>query len=81
MKDLNALRDDLMELKPTLFAGVPRVFEKVHEGKFTHQQKIYILFEFSIKLIKDHLFLSGIKKAVEELNPVRRRVFGMLYKQ
>ncbi|KAH1195705.1 Long chain acyl-CoA synthetase 1 [Glycine max] len=77
--DLNALRDDLMELKPTLFAGVPRVFEKVHEGKFTHQQKIYILFEFSIKLIKDHL-VSGIKKAVEELNPVRRRVFGMLYK-
>ncbi|XP_028796922.1 long chain acyl-CoA synthetase 1 [Neltuma alba] len=30
--DLNALRDDLMELKPTLFAGVPRVFEKVYEG-------------------------------------------------
>ncbi|KAI4349769.1 hypothetical protein L6164_010326 [Bauhinia variegata] len=51
--DLNALRDDLMELKPTLFAGVPRVFEKVHEG---------------------------IKKAVEELNPVRRTVFGWLYK-
>ncbi|XP_061337673.1 long chain acyl-CoA synthetase 1-like isoform X2 [Gastrolobium bilobum] len=50
--DLNALRDDLMELKPTLFAGVPRVFEKVYEG---------------------------IKKAVEELNPVRRTVFGMLY--
>ncbi|KAJ1400853.1 AMP-dependent synthetase/ligase [Sesbania bispinosa] len=50
--DLNAIRDDLMELKPTLFAGVPRVFEKVYEG---------------------------IKKAVSELNPVRRRVFGMLY--
>ncbi|KAK7269590.1 hypothetical protein RIF29_22323 [Crotalaria pallida] len=50
--DLNALRDDLMELKPTLFAGVPRVFEKVYEG---------------------------IKKAVEDLNPVRRTVFGMLY--
>ena len=33
MKDLNAIRDDLMELKPTLFAGVPRVFEKVYEGK------------------------------------------------
>ncbi|XP_020102295.1 long chain acyl-CoA synthetase 1-like [Ananas comosus] len=30
--DINALRDDLMELKPTLFAGVPRVFERVHEG-------------------------------------------------
>lgn len=22
-----------MELKPTLLAGVPRVFEKIHEGK------------------------------------------------
>ncbi|KAF3340507.1 long chain acyl-CoA synthetase 1 isoform X2 [Carex littledalei] len=30
--DLNALRDDLMELKPTLFVGVPRVFERIHEG-------------------------------------------------
>ncbi|KAL2664233.1 hypothetical protein AAZV13_02G146933 [Glycine max] len=49
---MNALRYDLMELKPTLFARVPRVFEKVYEG---------------------------IKKAVEELNPMRRTVFGMLY--
>jgi hypothetical protein len=30
--DLNALRDDMMELKPTLLAGVPQVFEKVQEG-------------------------------------------------
>ncbi|XP_074582406.1 long chain acyl-CoA synthetase 1-like [Curcuma longa] len=30
--DIHALRDDLMELKPTLFAGVPRVFERVYEG-------------------------------------------------
>ncbi|PRQ45147.1 putative long-chain-fatty-acid--CoA ligase [Rosa chinensis] len=30
--DLNALSDDMMELKPTLLAGVPRVFEKIHEG-------------------------------------------------
>ncbi|XP_058084147.1 long chain acyl-CoA synthetase 1-like [Magnolia sinica] len=30
--DINALREDLMELKPTFFAGVPRVFERVHEG-------------------------------------------------
>ena len=43
MKDLNALRDDLMELKPTLFAGVPRVFEKIYEGKITRQQTIYCL--------------------------------------
>lgn len=40
MKDLTALRDDLMEMKPTLFVGVPRVFEKVYEGKFTHPRKI-----------------------------------------
>lgn len=51
--DLNAIRDDLMELRPTLFAGVPRVFEKVHEG---------------------------IKKAVQELNPLRRKAFDLLYK-
>ncbi|KAH9786880.1 Long chain acyl-CoA synthetase 1 [Citrus sinensis] len=59
--DLNALRDDLMELKPTLLAGVPRVFEKIHEGRET--------------------FLGiGIKKALEELRPLRRRIFDALYK-
>lgn len=31
-QDLNELRDDLMELKPTFFAGVPRVFDRIHEG-------------------------------------------------
>ncbi|KAF2325053.1 hypothetical protein GH714_022469 [Hevea brasiliensis] len=51
--DLNALRDDLTELKPTFLAGVPRVFEKIHEG---------------------------IKKALDELNPVRRKIFDVLYK-
>ncbi|KAJ4829248.1 Long-chain-fatty-acid--CoA ligase 2 (Long-chain acyl-CoA synthetase 2) (Fatty acid activator 2) [Turnera subulata] len=50
--NLDALRDDLMELKPTFLAGVPRVFEKIHES---------------------------IKKALEELNPFRRRVFDALY--
>nr|XP_028964518.1 long chain acyl-CoA synthetase 1-like isoform X2 [Malus domestica]XP_028964519.1 long chain acyl-CoA synthetase 1-like isoform X2 [Malus domestica] len=50
--DLNALRDDMVELKPTLLAGVPRVFE-IHEG---------------------------IKKAVLELNPRRRKIFDILYK-
>ncbi|KAL5137512.1 Long chain acyl-CoA synthetase 1 [Glycine soja] len=43
-RDLNALRDDLMELKPTLFAGVPRVFEKAYEGKaLNKKKKIYFL--------------------------------------
>ncbi|KAK7259176.1 hypothetical protein RIF29_24776 [Crotalaria pallida] len=51
--DINALRDDLMELKPTLFVGC----------------KAYL-----------PSFVSGIKKAVEELNPIWRRVFGWLYK-
>ncbi|XP_059625544.1 long chain acyl-CoA synthetase 1-like isoform X2 [Cornus florida] len=51
--NLNALRDDLMELKPTFFAGVPRAFERVHEG---------------------------VIKALEELNPFRRRMFDIFYK-
>lgn len=44
MKDLNALLEDLSELKPTLFAGVPRVFEKVYEGMVTLQYKNFIVF-------------------------------------
>ncbi|KAF5198607.1 Long chain acyl-coa synthetase [Thalictrum thalictroides] len=51
--DLNALTEDLMELKPTFFAGVPRVFERVHEG---------------------------VVKALDELRPLRRKVFNHLYK-
>lgn len=51
--DLNALRDDLMELKPTCLAGVPRVFEKIQEG---------------------------IKKALQELSPLRRNIFDVLYR-
>ncbi|XP_047311914.1 long chain acyl-CoA synthetase 1-like [Impatiens glandulifera] len=30
--DINELKDDLMELKPTFLAGVPRVFERIHQG-------------------------------------------------
>lgn len=30
--NINELNEDLMELKPTFFAGVPRVFERVYEG-------------------------------------------------
>ncbi|CAL5425869.1 unnamed protein product [Camellia sinensis] len=50
--DINELRDDLMELRPTFLAGVPRVFERIREG---------------------------VIKALEELNPVRRRAFDILY--
>jgi long-subunit acyl-CoA synthetase (AMP-forming) len=31
-QDLNALRDDIVELKPTLLVGVPRVYERIYEG-------------------------------------------------
>ncbi|XP_038680822.1 long chain acyl-CoA synthetase 1 isoform X1 [Tripterygium wilfordii] len=51
--DLNALRDDIVELKPTFLAGVPRVFERIHES---------------------------IIKALEELRPLRRRIFDALYR-
>ncbi|XP_022156999.1 long chain acyl-CoA synthetase 1 isoform X2 [Momordica charantia] len=51
--DLNEIKEDLMELKPTVLVGVPRVFERIHEG---------------------------IKQAVQELNPVRRKAFDLLYK-
>lgn len=30
--EIREIKDDLMELKPTFLAGVPRVFERVHEG-------------------------------------------------
>ncbi|KAK6118128.1 hypothetical protein DH2020_048112 [Rehmannia glutinosa] len=30
--DINEIKDDLAELKPTFLAGVPRVYERVHEG-------------------------------------------------
>ncbi|XP_041022164.1 long chain acyl-CoA synthetase 1-like isoform X1 [Juglans microcarpa x Juglans regia] len=51
--DLKAIRDDLMELKPTCFAGVPRVFDRVHEG---------------------------ILQALQELRPIRRMIFNLLYR-
>jgi len=50
--DLNALRDDIQELKPTLLVGVPRVYERIYEG---------------------------ILKAIEELRPLRRVIFNVLY--
>lgn len=51
--NINEINDDLMELKPTFFAGVPRVFERVYEG---------------------------IQKAIEVLNPRRRKIFHLLYR-
>ncbi|CAI0405855.1 unnamed protein product [Linum tenue] len=84
--DLNALRDDLMELKPTFLAGVPRVFEKIHEGmqefllqslQVKQQKKNYLVVE--VKHFPPFCN-SGIVKALDELNPIRRRVFDFLYR-
>ncbi|KAJ6955832.1 hypothetical protein NC652_007055 [Populus alba x Populus x berolinensis] len=68
--DLNALRDDLMELKPTCLAGVPRVFEKIQEGMEI------LIFLFKTRFI----CISGIKKALQELSPLRRNIFDALYR-
>ncbi|XVF72781.1 hypothetical protein PTKIN_Ptkin12aG0148000 [Pterospermum kingtungense] len=51
--NLKELRDDITELKPTFLAGVPRVYDMIHEG---------------------------IQKALQELRPLRRRIFDALYK-
>ncbi|GLU16722.1 hypothetical protein SLE2022_331390 [Rubroshorea leprosula] len=51
--DLKELRDDIMELRPTFLAGVPRVYDTIYES---------------------------IKKALDELNPIRRCIFNALYK-
>lgn len=32
MKNVKEISDDLLELRPTFFAGVPRVFDRVYEG-------------------------------------------------
>lgn len=51
--EIDALKEDLLELKPTFLAAVPRVLERMHEG---------------------------ILKALEDLNPRRRKIFSILYK-
>ena len=44
MKDVNALKDDMMELKPTFLAGVPRVLERIHEGDTLVDIKLLTVF-------------------------------------
>ncbi|KAF3666602.1 Long chain acyl-CoA synthetase 1 [Capsicum annuum] len=52
--NINEIQEDMMALKPTFLAGVPRVYERVHEG-------------------------MSVLKALDELNPFRRRMFHLLY--
>nr|XP_043635458.1 long chain acyl-CoA synthetase 1-like [Erigeron canadensis] len=58
--NINELRDDLVELKPTFLAGVPRVLERIHEGVLKgleevnpRRRKIFsILYNHKLKYMK-----------------------------
>ncbi|PWA84102.1 AMP-dependent synthetase and ligase family protein [Artemisia annua] len=58
--DINAIRDDIMELKPTFLAGVPRVLERIYEGVLKgleelnpRRRKIFdILYNYKLKWMK-----------------------------
>ncbi|KAM7274842.1 hypothetical protein ACFE04_016708 [Oxalis oulophora] len=63
--DLNAIRDDLMELKPTFMAGVPRVFERIYEGKKSIQQALQELNPFRRKVF-DMLKLGWMNKGYKQ---------------
>ncbi|XP_072961506.1 long chain acyl-CoA synthetase 1-like [Typha angustifolia] len=52
--DINALRDDIAELKPTLLVGVPRVFERIHEGVLTAVAELRPLRRMIFNLLYRH---------------------------
>ena len=43
MADVQALQDQLLEVKPHVFCAVPRVFEKIHAGVFQKAKKAGVL--------------------------------------
>ena len=43
MQDIKKFTEDLAELKPTIFIGVPRVFDRIYTGKL-HCNVIQIAF-------------------------------------
>ncbi|KAJ0449824.1 putative long-chain-fatty-acid--CoA ligase [Helianthus annuus] len=58
--DINALRDDMMELKPTFLAGVPRVLERIHEGVLKGLEEVnprrrkifHLLYNYKLRWMK-----------------------------
>ncbi|KAI3495958.1 hypothetical protein L1887_38306 [Cichorium endivia] len=50
--NINELRDDMMELRPTFLAGVPRVLERIHEGE-PAIERLFELSSFNPKVIED----------------------------
>lgn len=77
MKNVKEISEDLMELKPTFFAGVPKVFDRVYEGMYLIILCLLCKVTNVLLLI---VCLSGIQKAIEDLIPRRRKIFHLLYK-
>ncbi|CAN6468968.1 unnamed protein product [Victoria cruziana] len=62
--DIEALKDDLMELKPSFFAGVPRVFERVYESAMKKINEVSPLRRKIFNLLYRHklsLMIAGCK--------------------
>ncbi|XP_056684393.1 long chain acyl-CoA synthetase 1 isoform X1 [Spinacia oleracea] len=75
--NVKEISEDLMELKPTFFAGVPKVFDRVYEGMYLIILCLLCKVTNVLLLI---VCLSGIQKAIEDLIPRRRKIFHLLYK-
>ncbi|KAF7818112.1 long chain acyl-CoA synthetase 1 [Senna tora] len=69
--------EDKMTVEDVYLSFLPlaHILDRTIEEYFFHKGASVGYYHGLVKLI----FVSGIKKAVEELNPVRRKVFGMLY--
>lgn len=82
LKEIKEIKDDLMELKPTALAGVPRVFERVHEGKWHCSSSMFVSLIHSLPSTENiYVFWPpGVLQALEELNWRRRKIFHLLYK-
>lgn len=79
-ESLEKLRENLLECKPTLFIGVPRVFEKFHAGMKsqieTHEKKHLIEKAIDLGLRQNSLEQSG--RSVPLGLKLRRRLFDKL---
>nr|GEV35037.1 long chain acyl-CoA synthetase 1-like [Tanacetum cinerariifolium] len=86
--DINAIRDDMMELKPTFLAGVPRVLERIYEGVLKgleelnpRRRKIFdILYNYKLKWMKSgykHKYASPFADMLA-FNKVKNKLGGRI---
>jgi long-chain acyl-CoA synthetase len=74
--------DNLQEVRPTLFVGVPRIFEKVYAqaklkaGKSSRLKER--IFDWAIDLAKDHARLTTAKKSVPAMLAVKHKIADKL---